>query len=246
MDGIIAGTLDAFVEASAVPVLAVELQAPGRLKVFSVSSITQEHPFDSILIPANSSIKTVQNLAEKKIGVFPGSTATTLLKSFLSKEGVDVSKITFVPLPPQNHLTALLEGSVDAVHAYEPTIAIALSRNDVKQLYGSVYAAMLDRNPQGVAVISTKFLKSEPKTAKAVVSALERAIVFMREHEIESRAILAKRLSLHEDVAKRSVFLYMVPHSEIDPAVFQNYADMLSSLGELQGKLDVSGLLYRD
>ena len=49
VDGIVGGSLDLFVEASAVPVLAVELQSPGRLKVFSVSSITREAPFDALL-----------------------------------------------------------------------------------------------------------------------------------------------------------------------------------------------------
>ncbi|MBI2192043.1 MAG: ABC transporter substrate-binding protein [Planctomycetes bacterium] len=246
VDGVIAGNLDAFIEASAVPVLAVELQSPGRLKVFSVSSITRQAPFDALLVKEDSPLRSLQDLAGKKIGVFPGSTATNLLRKFFADRGIDVSNITFVPMPPQNHLTALLEGSVDAVHAYEPTIAIALSRGGVRQLYGSAYAEMLDRNPQGVAVISVRFAQEHPETARKVIRALERAMVFMREHEAEARQILARRMNLQPEVANRSVFLYMLPHREIDSSIFQRYSDMLTELGELKGRVTVDGLLYHD
>lgn len=246
VDGIVAGNLDVFVEASAVPVLAVELQSPGRLKVFSVSSITRQAPFDALLVREDSPFTNLQDLAGKKIGVFPGSTATNLLRKFLADRGVNVSSITFVPTPPQNHLTALLEGSVDAVHAYEPTIAIALSRGGVRQLFGSAYAEMLDRNPQGVAVVSAVFLAADPETARKVIRALERAMVFMRENDAEARQILASRMNLQPEVANRSVFLYMLPHLEVDASIFQKYADMLTELGELQGRVSVDGLLYRD
>lgn len=246
VDGIVAGNLDAFVEASAVPVLAVELQSPGRLKVFSVSSITKEAPFDAMLVKEDSSLRNLSDLAGKKIGMFPGTTATHLLKKFLADEGIDISATTFVPIPPQNHLAALLEGSVDAVHAYEPTIAIAISRGGIRKLYPSVYAEMLDRNPQGVAVVSTEFVNAHPDAAKRVIRALERAMVFMRENEAESREILAKRMNLDKSVADQSVFLYMLPHDEIDPSVLQEYADMLVQLGELAERLDVDDILYRE
>lgn len=246
VDGIVAGNLDAFIEASAVPVLAVELQLPERLKVFSVSSITKEAPFDTVLVREDSAPANLQDLAGKRIGVFPGSTATNLLKKFLDDSGVDTANITFVPIPPQNQLTTLLEGSIDAVHAYEPTTATALSRQGVRQLYGSVYAEMLDHNPQGVAAISASFLEERPEAAAGVIRALERGMVFMREQEAQARQILATRLTLEPDVSNRSVFLYMLPHDEVDTAIFQKYADLLTELGELGGSVDVNTLLYRE
>lgn len=246
VDGVLAGNLDLFVESSAVPVLSAEIQLPGRLKVFSVSSITKKTPFDTLLVKKGSKIKSLLNLTGKTIGVFPGSTATSLLKKFLADRGVNTSTITFVPLPPQNQLTALLAGSIDAVHVYEPTTSIALSNGNVEQLYGSVYAEMLDHNPQGVAVVSSKFIDKNPEIGRKVIRALERSMIFMREHESESRQILAKRMNLDPLVANHSVFLYMLPHQNIDALIFQRYADMLTELGELKGKINVENLLYRD
>ena len=246
VDAVVAGNLDCYIESSAVPVLAVELQSPGKLKVFSVSEITKEAPFDALLVKSNSSIKTLVDLAGKKIGVFPGSTATNLLKKYLTDQKIDVSNITFVPMPPANHLAALVEGSVDVIHAYEPTIAIALSKGDVIKLFGSVYAEMLSPNPQGVAVIGTAFTEKHSDSAKKVVRALERGMIFMKENEDESRQILIKRMNLSEEVAKNCIFLYMLPHDQISESVFQQYADMLAELGEFNGQVDIGGLLYKE
>jgi hypothetical protein len=71
-------------------------------------------------------------------------------------------------------------------------------------------------------------------------------MVFMREHDTEARQILARRMNLQPEVANRSVFLYMLPHGEVDASIFQRYADMLTELGELQGRVNVNSLLYHD
>ncbi len=246
VDAVVAGNLEVFVEASAVPVLAAQLEDPGRLKVFSVSSITREAPFDALLVRNDSPLQTLADLAGTRIGVFPGSTASSLLRKFLVDQGADVADIEFMPMPPQNHVMALLDDTVDAVHAYEPTIAIALDGGGVRRLYGSVYAEMLSPNPQGVAAISARFLEDDPTRARAVVRALERAMTFMNDDAAAARPVLADRLNLEPGVADRSVLLHMLPHDQLDASVLQRYADMLTSLGELSGTVDVNALLYRE
>jgi len=109
-----------------------------------------------------------------------------------------------------------------------------------------VYAEMLDKNPQGVAAISTRFVQEHPDTARKAIRALERGMAFMKDHEVEARQILARRLGLAPTVADRSIFLYMLPHREVDASIFQKYADMLTDLGELKDRVKVDGLLYRD
>lgn len=244
VDGILAGNLDVFVESSAVPVLAAEIRSPGAMKIFAVSSITSEHPFDAILVRSDASIDSLQDLEDRNIGVFPGSTARSLLNKFLEDLGIDVGRIAFLPIPPQSQLAALQEGSIAALHAYEPTTAIALSSGDVRMLHGSVYAEMLEPNPQGVAVVSAEFAKSSPEKAASTIRALERAMTFMTENDAESRTILSNRLGLPQAVADTMIFLYMVGHDDISSATLQSYADMLTELGELPENLDVTELIY--
>ena len=245
VESVITGDLDCFVGASAVPVLASELKAPGRLKVFAVSEITADQPFDALLVRKDSPIRTLSDLSGKRIAVFPGTTATNLLRKYLGDKGVNTSTITFVPMSPVNHLDALQKGSVDVIYAYEPTIAIALSTGDVKKLHGSVYADMLSPNPISVSVVSSTFLQRHPKTAAKVISALQRAMEYMREQDGVARSILAEQMDLSREAANRCVFLYMLGHEQIDSAVFQRFADMLTELGELKGCVTVDSLMYR-
>jgi len=244
VDEILAGNLDCFTGASVVPVLAAELESPGRLKVFSVSEITADKPFDALLVKEDCPVRSLSDLPGKRIGVFPGSTATNLLKKYLGDKGVDVSDITFVPIAPAEHLGALGEGSVDVIHAYEPTVAIALSEKGVRELHGSVYAAMFSPNPISVAVVSTGFVQEHPEAAGKVIGALERAMRYMKEQDREARDILAKEMKLSEQAANRCVFLYMLGHQQIDSTVFQGFADMLTDLGELKGRVRVDSLIY--
>ena len=244
VDGILANNLDIFVESSAVPVLAAALRLPGALKIFAVSSITRDKPFDTILVRSDALIDDLEDLEGANIGVFPGSTSTNLLRKFLEDSGIDVDDINFVPVPPQTQMAALLQGSISAVHAYEPTTAIALLTGEARVLHGSVYAEMLEPNPQGVAVVSSRFAADSPGLAASAIRALERAMDFMTENDSESRAILSSRLNLSEAAAGQMIFLYMIGHEEFSTATLQSYADMLAELGELPENLNVAELIY--
>ena len=68
---------------------------------------------------------------------------------------------------------------------------------------------------------------------------------YMRDHDAEARQILVEQMKLSEDAASRCVFLYMLTHEQIDSAVLQRFADMLTELGELKGRVIVDGLVYR-
>jgi len=246
VDALIRGDIDFVVESSAVPAIIAETIDPGKIKVFSISDITPEAPFDALIIKKDSELITLEDIKDKKIGVFPGSTATKLLKKFLDDKNIDTSGIEFVQLIPPNQLPALTSGSIDVLHSYEPITAIALENGDAKKLYGSVYAEQLNHNPQGVALVSASFLKDSPETAKEVIGAFDRTSDFIRENDSETRRIVSKYVKVDKKVASKVVFLYMSKSNKIDHQVLQDYADMLHELGELEGKLDVSNIVYNE
>ncbi|MBZ0213328.1 MAG: ABC transporter substrate-binding protein [Nitrospirae bacterium] len=246
VDAVVSGNLDIAVEVSAVPVLSVEAQQPGRIKIFAVSAITKEQPFDSLVVPSKSSIRTLKDLPGSRIGVFPGSTATALLRHFLDSRGVDTSAITFQPIPPQLQLQALANGSVDVLHAYEPTTAIALSRPGFVRLHGSVYAEQIEPNPQGVAIVSTRFLQEHPEAARKAIAALTSACAFMEVNDIEARGILERAMDLPRDVATSTVLLYMRPAKDTDSVKLQSYVDLLRQISELPKQVSARELLLQE
>lgn len=244
VDAIVARNIDCFVESSAVPVLAAELRSPGHMRIFAASEITESAPFDAIIVSSSSPIRELSDLSGKNVGVFPGSTATKLLQAFLRAKGIDPDAVTFSPIPPQNQLAALSEGAITALHAYEPTTAIALAKGDFRRIYGSVYAEMLSPNPQGVAVVSTLFAREHPELAKRTIAALEAAMRFMQENDADSRTVMQQRFRLSDNAESAVVFLYMSGHAELDRNALQQYADMLHGLGELDGRVDTSQMMY--
>ena len=244
VDAVVRGDIDIVVESSAVPALIVETIDSNKLKIFSVSDITPETPFDSVIVKADSTLESLEDLENKKIGVFPGSTATNLLKKYLTEQGIDISTIEFIQIIPPNQLSALYAGSIDALHPYEPSTTIAIESGNAKKIYGSVYASQLNHNPQGVALISTAFLKSNPELAKKTIAAFDKASDFIEQNDEETRKIIEKYVGVDENVANNVVILYMGRSDEIDSVIMQEYADMIFEIGELESRVDVSDILY--
>lgn len=194
VDALVRGDINIVVESSAVPALIAETIDSGKIKIFSVSDITPETPFDSLIVKKDSSLSSLKDLEGKKIGVFPGSTATNLLKKFLLDNGVDISKIEFTQIVPPNQLPSLYAGSIDVLHAYEPTTAIALQSGNAKKLYSSIYAEQLNHNPQGVALISSKFISENPSLAKKTIKAFNQASDFISQNDAQTREIVVKHV----------------------------------------------------
>lgn len=244
VDALVRGDIDIVVESSAVPALIAETIDSGKIKIFSASDITPETPFDSLIIKSNSLLSSLKDLEGKKIGLFPGSTATNLLKKYLSDNGVDTAKMEFIQIIPANQLPALYAGSIDALHAYEPTTAIALQSGNAKKLYSSIYAKQLNHNPQGVALISTKFISENSRLAKKTVAAFNQASDFITKNDAKTREIVVEYVKVDKGVADNVVFLYMSRSDKINKDALQAYADMLNAIGEMENKINTSNLLY--
>ena len=244
VDALVRGDIDVVVESSAVPALIAETIDSGKIKIFSVSDITPETPLDSLIVEKVSGLNSLRNLERKRIGVFPGSTATNLLKKFLSDKNIDVSKIEFIQIIPPNQLPALYEGSIDVLHAYEPTTTIALQGGKARKLYGSAYAEQLNHNPQGVALISSKFMSENPKLAKKTIKAFDQASDFISQNDDKTREIVVKYVKVDKNIADNVVFLYMSRSDRINRNALQTYADMLYDIGEMKSKIDASTILY--
>ncbi len=243
-DALVKGEIDVIAQASVIPAFIIETIEPGKIKIFSASDITPKTPFDSLIVRQDSSISSLKGLEGKKIGVFPGSSATLLLKKFLIDKDIDISKIEFIQIIQQNHLPALYSGSIDALHAFEPDVTFGLQTGEARKIYGSVLADLQNNNPASVALISTKFISENPSLAKKTVEAFSQASNFIKENDVKTREIVIKYLKLDKDVADKVTLLYLSGSDAINAEALQSYADLIYDIGEMKNKIDVSTLLY--
>ncbi len=245
VDALIRGDIDVVVESSIVPALRVELINPGKIRVFSVSDITNEHPADAILVKKDSTISNISQLSGKKVGVFPGGTVKNVLRKFLESQGVDISKTEFVEIPPTSQLQALSSNAIDALLPLEPTIAIAIESGNYKKIYGSVFAAMLNHSPQGAGLISTSFVAEKPNLAKKTIELFNKANQFIKDNDAKTREIIVEYVKLKPEVANIATPLYMSTSNEINKDIVGQYVLMLVDIGELNSEVNTSNLFYQ-
>ena len=236
------GRLDAIVTNSLVPALAAEAASPGNVKIFAVIRLTTERPFDAVVVKNNSSIKALGDLAGKRVGVYPGTTAMRFLQQHLKNNGVSIERMQFVQLTPANQLGALESESVDAAYVFEPIIAIAKSKG-YRQV-DTVFAKVFDKNPVSVSLASSRFAKEKPNTASKVIRALKKAQEYIAAHENEARAIAARRLGFDENVAREFALNYPANLAQGDAERINNFASFLYEMGELKQRVNTNGMLY--
>ncbi len=231
---------------SMVPVMNGELVSPGNVKLVTVTDISLENQFDDILVKGNSTIKKLSDLKGKKIGVFPGTTGTNFLKKYFEEKGIDFSKIEFVQLPPPSQLQALESGSIDALHAYEPSLTIGVEKSGFRKLAGeSIFASLINHSAIGGYWFSTNFAEKHPDLAQKIVSAMDAGNEVIVGNPTLARSVAKMTYNLDQTIADRVTLIKMVPSTQFKPEMLTSFVDYLVSIGELKSKPDLSHIYYR-
>jgi len=134
-----------------------------------VSTIYQSNP-NEVAALKKTGIKSIKDLAGKKVGVPQGSSQTTMLPLFLKANNLKESDMTMLNMPPTSMVPSLLQGQVDAI----------LGSMDAYSIQLEAQGAQLDTfrfADYGVPTVSTsifantEFLKSNPEVVKKFIAA---------------------------------------------------------------------------
>jgi NitT/TauT family transport system substrate-binding protein len=79
-----------------------------------VSTIYQSNP-NQVSALTKSNVKSLKDLAGKKVGVPAGSSQTTMLPLLWKANGLKESDMTLINMPPASMVPALMQGQVDAI-----------------------------------------------------------------------------------------------------------------------------------
>ncbi len=242
-NALLAGQVDILPSMSAVPVLHLELQNPGAVRVFGIGYMREGNAIDSIVVRQDAPIESLADLAGKKVGLFPGTTATNLLRALLQREGIDASGVTLVSLPPPAQVGSLVSGAIDALFSYEPITTIALAKGGFRTVYGSVYVALIDPCAMGVGVISRRFEKEHPGLAKRAKEALLAASQFVSDQPGEARKILTEFAKIPPPIANQVNLIVVEAVDDDNTQDLQKFVELLKEIGELPKVFDVKGLV---
>lgn len=161
---------------------------------------TAETPFKAVLgldessggdgIVAKPEIASVADLKGKQIGVNVGSVSQFFLEYVLKQNGMSDKDMTLVKMKQGDVPAALAASRIDAGVTWEPHLSKSVS-NGGKLITSSKETPGLIVD---ILILRDDVLKSNPDTAKGLVSAWNKAVDYWKQNPDDADAIMAKGL----------------------------------------------------
>ncbi|QIR35828.1 aliphatic sulfonate ABC transporter substrate-binding protein [Tolypothrix sp. PCC 7910] len=235
LEALNANGLDIASTAESPPVFA---QAAGTPLVYLAANSSDGQAV-SLLVPNNSTIKSVKDLKGKKVAFQKASIGHYLLVRALEKEGLKLSDVQSVFLPPPDANAAFSQGKVDAWFIWEPFV----TRN-VQKKVGRV---LIDggnglRDTNNFYSTNRKFYQENPEAIKAFLDELQKAQIWSKQNPKEIAELLAPVTQLDVPTLEAMHSKYdfaLEPITDKTIAKQQQVADKWYSLGLIPKKVDV-------
>lgn len=239
LEGLNVGSIDFGTTGEAPPIFA---QAAGADLLY----VAHEPPAptsEAILVPKDSSLKSVSELKGKKIALNKGSNVHYLLVRALEDAGLKYSDIQPVYLPPADARAAFERGSVDAWVIWDPFQAAAEHQLQARTL----------RNGEGLVANHQFYLAARPYAEKhpEVVSVLVEEIRsvggWIRQNSAEATQQVAPLLGLAPEITRTAVERQAYGAQFISPDVVeaqQQIADTFSDLKLIPKRLTIKDVIW--
>lgn len=186
-----AGSIDVGSTAGSAALLARANGSP--IKVIDIYS---QPEWSALVVPADSDITSVADLAGRSVAATPGTDPYFFLLQALETEGLGIGDVQLQNLQHADGRAALEAGSVDAWAGLDPIMAGAEAESGAKLLYRNV-----DFNSYGFLNATEDFIDNHADVAQVVVDAYEEARVWALENPEETAALLAEVAGIDPAVA---------------------------------------------
>lgn len=190
-----AGAIDVGSTAGSAALLARSNGSP--IKTIAIYS---QPEWAALVVPKNSPITEVKQLAGKKVAVTKGTDPYFFLLQSLDAAGVKQKDVTVENLQHADGRVALENGSVDAWSGLDPIMAASEAQAGSKLIYRNV-----DYNTYGFLNATEGFLSKSPAAAQTVVDTYERAREWAKANPEETAQILANVAGIDLAVAKATL-----------------------------------------
>lgn len=234
-----AGAIDLGSVGDTPPVFA---QAGGSDLVYAAATPSAQH---AVLVPKNSTIKTLAELKGKKVAFGKGSSAQNVTIKALATAGLTFQDIVPTYLSPADATAAFNGGNIDAWVVWDPYYAIAEER------YGArVIADTADKRLASASyyMASRDFATRYPATLSAVLDEIGKLTVWSGQHRGELAALAAEATGI--DVKSWSAAFARAefsfgPVTDAHVVQQQQLADTFQALGIIPRKINVRDIAWR-
>jgi NitT/TauT family transport system substrate-binding protein len=171
-----------------------------------VYMIYSKAPF-ALLVKADSPIKTIADIAGRKLGSPAGGAALKLFPLLAKKNGLDPAKVDIVNMAPNLQEQMLIRGDVDISALFTATSymnLVAIKQDPDKDFRWIYYSdGGLDLYSNGV-MVSQKLAREKPEAVKGLVRAINKAMKDCLANPDAAIELLARQEPLlNKDIEKR-------------------------------------------
>jgi len=228
-----------------------EMAAPGSFKIFCANPSNEKNVLDEVLVPINSTAKSMADLRGKRVASGPGIQNVTLAKTILERGGAVGA--TVVELPIGQHVASLAAGQVDGCYTLEPTGTIGRLNKTTRVLETGVIARYVLGDPMapwfgGSASLTTSFIKKNPEAAKKFIAAYGQGVAYVRSKPDEARQYLKGYTAIEGPLTGEVPLAAYTLYDEFtaqDVAHFQKFFDLFTEKGVFPSRLLVDSMLYK-
>jgi NitT/TauT family transport system substrate-binding protein len=145
------------------------------------------------IVLAASPIQSPADLKGKRVAVNVINSVNWLYdRAFVRAKGkIDPSDVQYVEVPFPSMVDALLRGSVDAINVPQPFHHIAVATGKVRVL-GFPFAEVQPGLHIAPYAGTTAWLDANPRTTQAFVTAMRRAVEYMRQNPAAAKTLIAE------------------------------------------------------
>jgi ABC-type nitrate/sulfonate/bicarbonate transport system substrate-binding protein len=173
------------------------------------------------------------------------------LKAMLNGMGIPPGEVQIIEISPRLQIQGLLSGQYDALSSTEPTTNIAVIEGMAKALVENPRVKYIMKPfPSTAAAIAKALIERDPAAAKAVSSALDMAIDFIRSHPDEAKRILPKYTPIPKQYEERVLadlkLFRFCKLGEENRLNVQRFADYLFNSGLIKKRIEDVNRLFAD
>ncbi|KCX37591.1 putative aliphatic sulfonates-binding protein [Acinetobacter sp. 263903-1] len=241
LEALAVGAIDFGAVGNTPPVFA---QAAGKdLKYIGYEVVPQNA--QALLIPADSSIRTLADLKGKRIAVQKGSSAHELLAKALQKAGLSWQDIQPIWLPPADARAAFDKQSIDAWSIWEPYLSAAELDAKAKVLIdGQAFA-----RTYSFYIANPQFIEQHPGATEKILQSLNTADQWVLQHQQQALKIYQQSTGLKQNIAQRVIDKRLKPSPiySLEPEVVQaqqEIADLFQQVKLIPKSIQVSQVVW--
>ena len=251
VEAMIAGRIDGCANGVAITALALaDSQTPGSIKFTCMNFANEKYILDQVIVPINSSTKTIAELSGKKIACGPGIKNVTLAKAVMVGAGATNAQV--IELPIAQILPALVAGQIDGAYVLEPTAVIGKQQKISRSIGAGVVSKYVlgDNLPWigGAAALTSSAMKQKSGLINGFLKGYAAGVDYVRKEGIVANQYLKGYTAIDGDLAKEVPISGYIEYNEVkssDVKALQRLFDVFTERKVFDKSISALTLIYK-